>query len=124
MKGLKALAVVLAATGLLVSAMPAAAGAKAYKKYVACGITKHAKPKHVCPKKRKKGAFFKSFKRDVRYTICVRFPRTGTRCAKGQEAEKGKLYVNEITSTEPGKHKATWWVKGKKVGTYYFRVES
>lgn len=123
MKGMKALAVVLAATGLLVSAMPATAGAKAYKEYVACGTSKHAKPKHVCPKGSKKGAFFKSFKKDVVYTICVRFPHRGTRCAKGQEAEKGILYVNEVTSNEPGRHKATWWVKGKKVGTYFFRVK-
>jgi len=124
MKGMKALALVLAVVGLLVSAMPATAGAKAYKKYVGCGISKHAKPKHKCPKQSKKGAFFKSFKRDVHYTVCVRFPSRKTLCAKGQEAEKGTLYVNKITSTEPGKHKVTWWVKGKKVGTRFFRIKA
>jgi hypothetical protein len=32
--------------------------------------------------------------------------------------------VNKITSTEPGKHKVTWWVQGKKVGTFFFRVNA
>lgn len=123
MKGLRALVVALAAIGLLASAVPASADAKAYKKYVGCGISRKAAPKHKCPKRSKKGAFFKSFKQDVRYTVCVRFPSRKTLCAKGQEAERGTLYVNKITSTDPGKHKVTWWVKGKKVGTYFFRIK-
>jgi len=125
MKGLKALVVALIAAGLLVGALPAAAAeAKAYKKYVGCGVSRNAKPKHKCPKRSKKGAFFKSFQRDVRYTVCVRFPSRKSLCAKGQKAKKGTLYVNKITSTDVGKHKVTWWVKGKKVGTYYFRVKA
>ena len=74
MKGMKALVAVLVATGLLASAAPATAGAAAYKHYVGCGVSSNAKPSHVCPKKRKKGAFFKSLKGDVHYTVCVRFP--------------------------------------------------
>jgi hypothetical protein len=124
MKGTKALAVVLATIGLLISAVPATADAAAYKKYVGCGISKNAKPKHVCPKRSKKGAFFRSFKGDVVYTVCVRFPSRKTLCAKGQQAKKNILYVNKITSTEPGKHKVTWWVQGKKVGTFFFRVNA
>lgn len=124
MKGMKALAAILASVGLLISAVPASADAAAYKKYVGCGISKNAKPKHVCPKRTKKGAFFRSFKGDVTYTVCVRFPSRKTLCAKGQEAKKNILYVNKITSTEPGRHKVTWWVKGKKVGTFYFRVKA
>jgi hypothetical protein len=124
MKGLKALAVVVAAIGLLASAVPASADAAAYKKYVGCGISNKTKPNHVCPKRSKKGAFFKSFKQDVVYTICVRFPSRKNLCAKGQEAERGTLYVNKVTSTDPGRHKVTWWVKGKKVGTFYFRVKA
>lgn len=124
MKGIRALALAFAAVGLLASAVPASADAKAYKKYVACGISQKAAPKHKCPKRSKKGAFFKSFNRDVIYTVCVRFPNRKNLCAKEQAAERGTLYVNEITSTQPGRHKVTWWVKGKKVGTYYFRVKA
>jgi hypothetical protein len=74
MKGLKALSAVLVATGLLASAVPATAGAAAYKHYVGCGISRNATPSHVCPKGSKKGAFFKSLKADVSYSVCVKFP--------------------------------------------------
>ena len=123
MKGLKALVAVLVATGLLAVAVPAVASGKAYKHYVGCGLSRKAKPSHVCPKKAHKGAFFKSFKRDVHYTVCVRFPSGKSLCAHAQKAEKGVLYVNKITSTIPGKHRVSWFVKGKKVGTFYFRVK-
>jgi hypothetical protein len=123
MKGLKALAAVLVATGLLASAVPASAGAAAYKHYVACGISRNATPSHVCPKGSKKGAFFKSLKREVNYTVCVKFPSGKNLCAKAQPAEQGTLYVNKITSTIPGKHRVTWFVEGKKVGTFIFRVK-
>ena len=63
MKGLKALAAVLVATGLLASVIPASASAAAYKHYVACGVQNNSKPAHVCPNKSKKGAFFESVKR-------------------------------------------------------------
>ena len=124
MKGLKALAAVLVATGLLASAVPASAGAAAYKHYVGCGISRNATPSHVCPKGSKKGAFFKSLKRDVNYTVCVKFPSGENKCTeKPQEAVQGTLYVNIITSTIPGKHRVSWFVKGKKVGTFVFRVK-
>jgi hypothetical protein len=123
MKGLKALAAVLVATGLLASAVPATAGAAAYKHYVACGISRNAKPAHVCPKGSKKGAFFKSVKADVTYTVCVKFPSSKNLCAQAQEATQGTLYVNKITSTIPGRHEVSWFVKGKKVGTTVFRVK-
>lgn len=124
MKGLKALVAVLMATGMLAVAMPASAGAAAYKHYVGCGISRNAKPKHVCPRKAKKGAFFKSLKAEVTYTVCVRFPSGKSLCAHAQKAKKGTLYVNKITSTIPGKHRVTWFVKGKKVGSFVFRVKS
>jgi hypothetical protein len=123
MKGLKALAAVMLASGLLATAMPATASAAAYKKYVGCGISQKAKPAHVCPKKAKKGAFFKSLKGDVSYSVCVRFPSGKNLCAQAQEAEQGTLYVNKITSTIPGKHVVTWFVKGQKVGSWAFRVK-
>ena len=52
----------------------------------------------------KKGAFFKSLKGDVKYTVCVKFPKAEHLCTeKPQEAEQGTLYVNKITSTSVGK---------------------
>ncbi len=122
MKGLRALAAVLVASGLLASAVPATAGAAAYKHYVGCGISQNATPSHVCPKGSKKGAFFKSVNADVVYSVCVRFPSGKNLCAQAQEAEQGTLYVNKITSTIPGKHLVSWFVKGKKVGSFVFRV--
>jgi hypothetical protein len=123
MKALKALAAVVVATGLLASAAPASAGAAAYKHYIGCGISRNAKPAHVCPKGSKKGAFFKSLKADVVYSVCVKFPSGKNLCAQKQEATKGTLYVNKVTSTIPGKHRVTWFVEGKKVGSSVFRVK-
>ncbi len=122
MKGLKALSAVLVATGLLAGTAPATAGAAAYKHYVGCGISRNANPSHACPKGSKKGAFFKSLKADVSYSICVKFPSGKNLCAQKQEAEQGTLYVNKITSTIPGKHRVTWFVEGKRVGSFVFRV--
>jgi hypothetical protein len=123
MKGLKALSAVLVMTGLLAGAAPATAGAAAFKHYVGCGISRNATPSHVCPKKSKKGAFFKSLKGDVNYSVCVKFPSGKNLCAQKQEAVRGTLYVNKITSTIPGKHRVTWFVEGKKVGSFVFTVK-
>ena len=122
MKGLKALVALLVATGLLAAAVPATAGAAAYRHYVGCGISRNADPSHACPKGSKKGAFFKSTKANVMYTVCVKFPSGKNLCAQAQEAVKGTLYVNKITSTIPGRHVVSWFVKGKKVGSTAFRV--
>jgi len=122
MKGLKTLAALVLACGLLATAVPATAGAAAYKHYVACGISRNAKPAHACPKKAKKGAFFKSLNGDVAYSVCVKFPSGKNLCAQAQEAEQGTLYVNKITSTIPGRHVVSWYVKGKKVGSWALKV--
>ncbi|HEX6455416.1 MAG TPA: hypothetical protein VF009_02730 [Solirubrobacterales bacterium] len=122
MKALKTLAALMLVSGLLATAVPATAGAVAYKHYVGCGVSRNAKPSHSCPKKAKKGAFFKSLNGDVRYTVCVKFPSGKNLCAQSQEAEQGTLYVNKITSTILGKHVVSWFVKGKKVGSWAFRV--
>ena len=122
MKGLKALAATLVVSGLLLSLVPATAGAAAYKKYVGCGVSRNAEPSHKCPAGSKKGAFFKSNNADVSYTVCVKFPSGKNLCAQAQEAEQGTLYVNKITSTIPGVHVVSWFVKGKKVGSFNFRV--
>jgi len=122
MKGLKALAAVVLASGLLAGAMPATAGAGAYTHYVACGVSSKATRSHSCPKKAKKGAFFESTVGDVDYTVCVKFPSGKNLCAQAQKAVANKLYVNKITSTIPGKHVVSWFVKGQKVGSWTFRV--
>jgi hypothetical protein len=124
MKALKALAATAVVCGLLLSAVPASADAAAYKKYIGCGTSRNAEPANKCPAGSKKGAFFRSNNGDVRYTVCVRFPSGKNLCAKAQEADQGTLYVNKVTSTIPGVHAVTWFVKGKKVGTVRFRVTS
>jgi hypothetical protein len=121
MKGLKTLTALVLVTGLL-ALVPATAGAAAYVHYVGCGVSKNAKRSHSCPKKAKKGAFFKSLGGTVTYTVCVKFPSGKNLCAQAQEAKEATLYVNKITSTIVGKHVVSWYVKGKKVGSWAFRV--
>ena len=122
MKGLKTLAAAGLTVALLASAGLASAQGAAFKHYVACGLSKNAKPAHVCQKGRKKGAFFQSNNADVFYTVCVKFPTKKNLCAPKQEAVRGTLYVNKITSNIPGKHKVTWFVEGKRVGIVTFVV--
>lgn len=123
MTGKKTLLAALLAIVLAICLMPASSpGAVAYKHYVACGSSETAKPSHRCPKRGKKGAFFKSLKGDVSYSICVKFPTGKSICAKAQRAEAHILYVNKITSNIPGKHRVTWFVSGKRVGSFYFTI--
>lgn len=122
MKGLKPLTMVLVAIALAACTVPASAGAVAYKHYVACSPTENAKPSHVCPKNGKKGAFFKSLRADVTYSICVKFPTGKSLCAKAQKAKAHVPYVNKITSHIPGKHRVTWFVGGNRVGSFVFRI--
>jgi len=118
MRAAKRLAALGLAIALLGSAAPASAEAAAFRHYVACGLSQNAKPSHVCQKGRKKGAFFRSTRADVFYTVCVRFPTKKNLCAPVQ----GTLYVNKITSNIPGKHRVSWFVKGKRVGLFDFLV--
>jgi len=122
MKGLKTLTAIALGIALLAGAAPAAAKGPAFRHYVACGLSQKAKPAHICQKPRKKGAFFRSNHGDVFYTVCVKFPTRKNLCAPKQEAKKGTLYVNKITSNIPGKHKVTWFVQGKRVGAFYFFI--
>ena len=122
MKGSKSLVAALVAVALVAGTVPASAGAAAYKHYVACSPTENAKPAHVCPKKGKKGAFFKSLLADVTYSICVRFPTGKSICAKAQKAKAHVPYVNKITSNIPGKHRVTWFVGGKRIGSFVFQI--
>ena len=120
MKGLKTLTAIVLGTALLAAAAPAQGAA--FRHYVACGLSQNAKPAHVCQKPRKKGAFFRSNRADVVYTVCVKFPGKKNLCAPGEKAKKGLLYVNKITSTIPGRHRVSWFVKGKRIGVSYFFV--
>lgn len=122
MKGLKTLTATLLGIALLASAAPASADAAAFKHYVACGVSQNAKSAHKCPKQSKKGAFFKSLKADVDYSVCVKFPTGKNICAKAQPATQGTLYVNKITSNISGKHRVSWFVEGKRVGVSIFKV--
>ncbi len=123
MKGLKALAATVLGVALLASPAPASAGAVGYRHYVGCGLTEQTAPARACSKQSKKGAFFESLDADVFYTVCVKFPNRKHFCKVKQEAVKGQLYVNEIThDVIPGKHKVTWFVSGKPVGSYSFTV--
>jgi len=122
MRGLKTLMAIGLGVALLVSAAPATAQGAAFRHYVACGLSQKAKPSHLCQKPRKKGAFFRSNRADVFYTVCVKFPTRKNLCAPRQEAVKGTLYVNKITSNIPGRHRVTWFVKGKRVGLFNLYV--
>lgn len=122
MRAAKRLAVLGLTVGALTCAAPATADAAAFQHYVACGLSQNAKPAHACHKKQKKGAFFRSNRADVFYTVCVRFPTGKNVCAPKQEALRGTLYVNKITSNIPGQHKVTWFVEGKRVGLFKFAV--
>lgn len=124
MRGLKTLLAVGLGIALLTSAAPATAQGAAYKHYVACGLSQKAKPSHLCQKPRKKGAFFRSNNADVFYTVCVKFPTKKNLCAPKQEAVRGTLYVNKITTNIPGKHRVSWFVEGKRVGVFDFFVPS
>ena len=112
----------LACVGLMTGARPARAKPPAYQHFVACGLGRHAKPSRVCRRRRPQGAFFRARQATVHYTVCVRFPGGRTLCAKHQEAERGVLYVNAITTSQLGPHRVTWFVEGRRVGRFFFRL--
>jgi hypothetical protein len=125
MKAVRTLVAAVLGSAVLATAAPASADAAAFRHYVACGVTAAAKPSHVCFKRQKKAAFFRSNRADVRYKVCVKFPR-GVRprliCTPPALAEQGSLYYNRITSNVPGRHKVMWYADGRRVGVFYFRV--
>jgi hypothetical protein len=103
------------------AAQPAGSHSPAYQHFAACGVGREAKPSHRC-RPGAQGAFFRARRGSVHYTVCVRFPSGRTLCARGQNAERGVLYVNEVTSSQLGVHRLTWFVKGRRVGRYFFRI--
>lgn len=128
---LRAMLVAAAAGALLAGVAPAAGRTEAYTTFVACGYQRDKpasiKPTHFCPPGKVVGAFFRrNFGQPnslVYYKVCVNFARGGTQCEGRQPARKlgRRLYLNPILDSGPGRHKVTWFVKGKRVGTWFFR---
>lgn len=120
-KGLAAVVLAIVVCAVL----PASGGAAerpVFRKYVACAKVKEAKPARSCRRASEKGAFFRSNRKSVAYSVCVTFPTRRVLCAKRQQAVKGELYVNEITTKMLGVHRIAWYVRGKRVGLVRFRV--
>ena len=115
-----ALLTVLMLAAVMVSTVGPAGAANRYRAYVACGLTAAADPSHECDVDGKKAAFFKSKDAHVHYKVCVKFPNTTRLCAANQDAPKGKLRHNEISSSQLGTHKVTWFVAGDLVKTWFF----
>jgi hypothetical protein len=94
-----------------------------YQGYVACSTKKSAKPKHTCKQSQPKAAFFVSSQRDVTYKVCVKFPQKPKRlCASTQQAPRGEKQSVTIATADPGRHKVSWYVGGKKVAGWTFEV--
>jgi hypothetical protein len=91
-----------------------------YRAYVACGLSRYAKPAHECGHRSRPGAFFRSSV-STTYTVCVRFPTNRSLCARGQEAETGVTYVNKITTSITGWHRVTWFVQGRRIAWTFWR---
>ena len=123
------LVVIVAMLAALVGAPPAAvarpgedAKGNTYRTYTACSARLDAVPARRCPKRGTKGAFFKSVDAHVHYKVCVKFPNGQKLCARNQDAPRGRLQVNAITSDRIGEHTVTWFVGGNKVSTRRFTI--
>ncbi|HEX5928296.1 MAG TPA: hypothetical protein VFY48_02795 [Solirubrobacterales bacterium] len=92
-----------------------ATASAAYDAYVACSRTRTAAPASSCFAGDAVGAFFRSNLADVTYEVCVTFPTGKELCANDQAATRGTLYVNNITTTIPGRHTVTWTVNGVEI---------
>ncbi len=119
------LAAVLAAAAISLLA-PLGAGAApstaTLDLYVGCSTAPSAAPAHVCPLGEQPGAFLESTG-ELEYEVCVTFPSTNTLCPKPQVAKPGVLYVNPISTSQPGEHVVRWYVGGGEVASWSFVVE-
>jgi hypothetical protein len=107
----------LAALAMLCAA-PASAEARAYRAFVGCGAA-FPEPDHACSIGAAPAAYFKSFRRTVRYTVCIRNPEPRTRCRRSR-ATRGRydwLYVGRATV---GSYQVTWFVRGKRVARWHY----
>lgn len=121
MRGI-AFAATLVGVSLLMLLPGTASATNRYVYYGACGHTASAAPSHSCSASSDKAAFFKSRDAAVSYKVCVKFPNGKKLCADAQQAGKGKLRHNTITSSVRGAHKITWFVDGSKVGGWTLNV--
>jgi hypothetical protein len=88
-----------------------------YVAYAACGLSKQASPAHKCTLGSRVGAFLKSTTA-VQFKLCVAFPNGKRLCAEAQKAAAGKLKVNKVTSSVPGRHKLVWYLPDRKIVRY------
>lgn len=88
--------------------------------YVACGLSRYARPARECAHRSKVGAFLRS-SQPLTYSVCVKPPARRILCAKNQQAEAGVLYVNKITTSSVGWHKVTWFADGRRIVRWFWR---
>lgn len=127
-------AALLSSTGLLV--LPAAATTApttttvtatapddGYVGYVGCGRKAATKPSRSCTEEQASAAFFLSRERHATYKVCVRYPGREQRlCASDLDAPRGQKQSVAIVTAGAGRHTVTWFVAGRKVATWSFRV--
>ena len=114
-------AVAVALAGPASAAVPTAADG--FTRYVACSHKASGQASHECRLSQAKAAYFVSSNRDATYKVCVKFPGKKKRlCASAQDAPKGQKRIVTIATANTGTHKVTWYVEGKKVGSWNFQV--
>jgi len=91
-----------------------------YRAYVACGLSRCARPARRCPRRSRIGAFLRSSEA-VAYRICVVFPTGRRLCSDQQQADAGILYVNRITTNIVGRHKAVWYLPDRRIKRFFWR---
>jgi hypothetical protein len=122
MRGFRVLAALIGLSAALAVPGTALSARAPYSYYTACGTAKSSPPDATCSRNSAKAAFFRSNNAHVTYKVCVKFPSGQKLCANNQDAPKGKIKVNTITSNQRGDHKVTWFVGGVKVGVYTLTV--
>ncbi|GAB3765975.1 hypothetical protein FB382_001979 [Nocardioides ginsengisegetis] len=100
------------------------AKANTYRTWTACDEHPDSKHSSSCPKEGVKGLFFKSVDAHVTYKVCVIFPQGKKLCASHQDAPKGKVAINTITSNKIGVHTINWFVGGNKVATRHLTIHN
>jgi hypothetical protein len=112
--------VLIAMTAL---SIPPSSSAATYETFVGCDdLSENPVPAHVCQLGDFPGAYFESDV-DTEYEVCVEFPSTAFICSEEEFAEAGVLYVNSITSEQPGAHFVSWYVGEIEVGSWAFRLD-
>lgn len=110
----------LVALGLTGTAVPAGAEARAFRAFAGCGVDL-PEPDHNCYIGDAPSAYFKPFRKSVRYAICVRNPAGRVNCRKGR-ARKRRYNSAFVARKMVGRYQVTWFVKGKRVARWYYRL--